>query len=102
MSLQQAQSAYMLSDAHNRAAFEGARHEFEDALAIMRAGETDPAHRALIEKIATGYQTFPAIDQLILDAVLHGETALPANLATGAEQLDAAFMNADAESLSML
>ena len=92
----------MLSDAHDRAAFEGARHEFEDALAIIRAGETDPAHRALIEKIATGYQTFLAIDQLILDAVQHGETALSANLATGAEQLDAAFTNADAESLSML
>lgn len=102
VSLQQSQSAYMLSDAHDRAPFETARHEFEDALGIMRSGETDPAHRALIEKIATGYQTFLAIDQLILDSVQHGETALAANLATGAEQLDAAFMDADAESLSML
>ncbi len=64
-----AQQAYVLGGRPDRPAFDRSLSRFEAALDQLRVSAGDPVEHALIQKIATGYQTFLATDQLIWSAL---------------------------------
>jgi diguanylate cyclase (GGDEF)-like protein len=91
-----AQQAYVLGGAANRPDFDRSLSRFEASLDTLRTTAGDPVEHALIQKIATGYQTFLATDQLIWSAFQEGHLDLARNLTLGAETLDFGFMADDA------
>lgn len=91
-----AQQAYVLNGRTGRAAFDQSLSHFEAALDTLRGKAGDPVERALIQKIATGYQTFLVTDQLIWSALQENRTVLATNLTLGAEKLDFSFIADDA------
>ncbi len=91
-----AQQAYVLGGRANRPDFDRSLSRFEAALDKLRTSAGDPVEHALIQKIATGYQTFLATDQLIWSAFQENRLDLARNLTLGAENLDFGFMADDA------
>ncbi|MGZ7023609.1 MAG: HAMP domain-containing protein, partial [Ilumatobacteraceae bacterium] len=91
-----AQQAYVLGGRGNRPDFDRSLSRFEAALDELRTSAGDPVEHALIQKIATGYQTFLATDQLIWSAFQEDRLDLARNLTLGAENLDFSFMAEDA------
>ncbi len=83
--LHTAQLAYVLDWPTTRTQFEQASSQFEAVLQNLRESADDPVAQTLIHKIATGYQTFLATDQLIWDALQSGAPVLARNLTLGAE-----------------
>ncbi len=98
--LHAAQLAYVLDWPTTRTQFEQASSQFEAVLQSLRDSGDHPVARTLIHKIATGYQTFLATDQLIWDALQSGDPVLARNLTLGAEGLAFGFMADDAAKLS--
>lgn len=98
--LHTAQLAYVLDWPTTRAQFEQASSQFEAVLQSLRESADDPVAQTLIRKIATGYQTFLATDQLIWDALQSGDPVLARNLTLGAEALAFGFIADDASKLS--
>lgn len=94
--LRAAQQAYVLAGPATRTQFDRAADQFETALQDLRQSGGDPVARALIQKIATGYQTFLGTDQLIWEALQSGNQVLARNLTLGAESLAFGFMADDA------
>ncbi|MEK7425173.1 MAG: diguanylate cyclase [Actinomycetota bacterium] len=94
--LRAAQQAFVLDPTTSRTAFNQAASRFEGSLDELREGGGDQVETALIQKIATGYQTFLATDQMITAALQDGETDLARNLTLGAESLAFGFMADDA------
>ena len=94
--LRAAQQAYVLAGPATRTQFDRAAGQFETALQDLRQSGGDPVARALIQKIATGYQTFLGTDQLIWEALQSGNQVLARNLTLGAESLAFGFMADDA------
>ena len=94
--LRAAQQAYVLAGSATRTQFDRAADQFETALQDLRQSGGDPVARALIQKIATGYQTFLGTDQLIWEALQSGNQVLARNLTLGAESLAFGFMADDA------
>ena len=94
--LRAAQQAYVLAGPATRTQFDRAADQFETALQDLRQSGGDPVARALIRKIATGYQTFLGTDQLIWEALQSGNQVLARNLTLGAESLAFGFMADDA------
>ena len=94
--LRAAQQAYVLAGPTSRTQFDQAAGQFETALQDLRQSGGDPVARALIQKIATGYQTFLGTDQLIWEALQSGNQVLARNLTLGAESLAFGFMADDA------
>ena len=94
--LRAAQQAYVLDGTSTRTDFDEAASQFETALDALRHSSGDRVERALIQKIATGYQTFLATDQLIFSAVQAGRPELAKNLTLGPESLSFGFMSDDA------
>ena len=82
--LRAAQQAYVLAGPATRTQFYRAAGQFETALQDLRQSGGDPVARALIQKIATGYQTFLGTDQLIWEALQSGNQVLARNLTLGA------------------
>ncbi|MGZ4671188.1 MAG: diguanylate cyclase [Ilumatobacteraceae bacterium] len=95
-----AQQAYVLGGRGNRPDFDRSLSRFEAALDELRTSAGDPVEHALIQKIATGYQTFLATDQLIWSAFQEDRLDLARNLTLGAENLDFGFMAEDASHYS--
>jgi diguanylate cyclase (GGDEF)-like protein len=95
-----AQQAYVLGGDTNRPDFDRSLSRFEAALDTLRNTAVDPVEHALIQKIATGYQTFLATDQLIWSAFQEDHFDLARNLTLGAENLDFGFMADDATQYS--
>ena len=91
-----AQQAYVLGGRPDRPAFDRSLSRFEAALDQLRTSAGDPVEHALIQKIATGYQTFLATDQLIWSALQEDNVDLARNLTLGAENLDFGFIADDA------
>ena len=91
-----AQQAYVLGGTSSRPDFDRSLSRFEAALDTLRNTAGDPVEHALIQKIATGYQTFLATDQLIWSAFQEDHFDLARNLTLGAENLDFGFMAEDA------
>ena len=91
-----AQQAYVLGGTSSRPDFDRSLSRFEAALDKLRTSAGDPVEHALIQKIATGYQTFLATDQLIWSAFQEGRFDLARNLTLGGENLDFGFMADDA------
>ncbi len=100
--LRSAQQAYVLDWPATRTEFDQSAVEFEAALQALRRNGSDLAAQALIDKVATGYQTFRATDQLIGEALQSGDTDLARNLTLGAESLAFGFMAEDASKLADL
>ncbi|MCU1360398.1 MAG: hypothetical protein JWN99_1687 [Ilumatobacteraceae bacterium] len=100
--LRAAQQAYVLDWPTTRAPFDQAVGGFEAALQELRDSGGDPVERALIQKIATGYQTFLATDQLIWEALQSGQSLLARHLTLGPESLAFGFMAADATTVAGL
>ena len=100
--LRAAQHAYLIDGGASRAAFESASQSFEDGLGHLRAVVASPAERALTEKIATGFQTYLAVDGLIWRALQDGQVQSARNLSLGAEGLDFGFMESDARAAADL
>ncbi len=100
--LRAAQQAYLIDGGASRGDFETATRAFETALQDLQSRVSGSAERALADKIATGYQTFLSVDQMIWDSFQSGATTKAKNLALGAEALDFGFISADAASLSDL
>ncbi len=98
--LRAAQQAYVLGETAGRAEFDQAATRFEATLDEMRTLTDDPVEDTLVRKIATGYQTFLATDQMIWDALQRDEFELARNLTLGAESLAFGFMAEDAEKLA--
>ena len=98
--LHTAQLAYVLDWPTTRTQFEQASSQFEAVLQNLRESADDPVAQTLIHKIATGYQTFLATDQLIWDALQSGDPVLARNLTLGAEALAFGFIADDASKLS--
>ena len=98
--LRAAQQAYVLGETAGRAEFDQAATRFETTLDEMRTLTDDPVENTLVRKIATGYQTFLATDQMIWDALQRDEFELARNLTLGAESLAFGFMAEDAEKLA--
>lgn len=94
--LRAAQQAYILAWPSTHQAFDEAAGQFESSLQTLRRGAPNPVAEALIQKIATGYQTFLQTDQLIWEALQTGQPVLARNLALGAESLAFGFMADDA------
>lgn len=94
------QLAYVAGKGAGRDQFEAAAGRFEKALDNLRTHAATPAQSALVTKIATGYQTFLAIDQLILDELQAGNPETAGNLTLGAEQIGFTLMAADAATFS--
>ena len=91
-----AQQAYVLGGKSSHPDFDRSLSRFEAALDTLRNTAGDPVEHALIQKIATGYQTFLATDQLIWSAFQEDHLDLARNLTLGAENLDFGFMADDA------
>lgn len=91
-----AQQAYVLGGSDSRADFDRSLTRFEASLDELRVTASDLVEQALIQKIATGYQTFVVTDQLIWSALQENRTMLARNLTLGAEKLDFGFMAEDA------
>ena len=68
------------SSRRDATAFDQAASQFEAALNDLRNSSGDRVERALIQKIATGYQTFLATDQMIVGALQAGHSELAVNL----------------------
>ena len=100
--LRAAQQAYVLDGPTAYTQFDQAAGEFESALQDLRTAGTDPVALALIHKIATGYQTFLATDQLILGALQAGDQTLARNLTLGPESLAFGFVAEDASKFAEL
>jgi diguanylate cyclase (GGDEF)-like protein len=94
--LRASQQAYVLGWPSNRSQFDEAAGQFEAALQNLRSSGGDPVEQAAVQKIATGYQTFLATDQLIWEALQAGDPALARNLTLGPESLAFGFMADDA------
>src|SRR5262249_51196293 len=94
--LRAAQQAYVLDEGASRPAFAAASRAFDAALESLRAAVIDDVDRALVDKIATGYQTFVVTDQLAWEALQRGERTLAQDLVLGPEGLAFGFMAADA------
>lgn len=90
------QQAYVLGGRDSRPDFDQSLSRFEAELDKLRKSAGDPVEQALIQKIATGYQTFLATDQLIWTAMQENKSILAKNLTLGAEKLDFGFMAEDA------
>ncbi len=100
--LRAAQQAYVLGWPTTREPFEAASGEFEAALQGLRDIGSDAVSSALIQKIATGYQTFQATDQLIWEALQAHHDDLARNLTLGAESLSFGFMADDSATFAEL
>lgn len=98
--LRGAQQAYVLNGPGARATFDQAASRFEETLTEVRGLVDDPVEQTLVRKIATGYQTFLATDQMIWEALQNGDATLARNLTIGAESLAFGFMAEDAEKLA--
>lgn len=98
--LRAAQQAYVLDGGASRAGYEAIARQFEASLHNLEQLAVDPAEQALTVKIATGYQTFTALDQMIIQALQSGEAAKAKNLALGPEALNFGFMAADAANVT--
>ena len=98
--LRAAQQAAVLEGASTRTEFDQAASRFETALDALRISSGGPVERALIQKIATGYQTFLATDGLIVTAIQTGHTELAKNLTLGPESLAFGFMADDASTFA--
>jgi len=94
------QLAYVAGDGAGRDKFEAASGRFQQSLNDLRGHANTPAQTALVTKISTGYQTFLAIDQLILNEIHAGNPNTAENLALGAEQIGFTFMAEDAATFS--
>jgi diguanylate cyclase (GGDEF)-like protein len=94
--LRAAQQAHVLDPTSSRTEFDQANSRFESALDKLRVGGGGPVETALIQKIATGHQTFLATDQLITAALQADEPELARNLTLGPEGLAFGFMAEDA------
>ncbi len=95
--LRATQLAYVAGGAPHRAAYESSTIAFESSLEALRETATDDADAALLVKIATGYQTFVATDQLIWAELQGDRTGVAHNLALGAEGLAYGFLADDAD-----
>lgn len=100
--LRSAQQAYVVGWPSTRTQFDQSAVRFEAALQALRRHESDPQAAALIDKIATGYQTFLGTDQLINESLQRGEPILARNLTLGPENLAFGFMAQDASKLADL
>ena len=100
--LRAAQQAYVLAWPATHQAFDAAAGQFESSLQALREGSGNAVTEALIQKIATGYQTFLQTDQLIWEALQAGQTTLARNLTLGAESLAFGFMADDAASFAAI
>ncbi|MEO7371142.1 MAG: HAMP domain-containing protein, partial [Ilumatobacteraceae bacterium] len=100
--LRSAQQAYVVGWPTTRTQFEQSAVQFEAALQALRHHQSTPQAAALIDKIATGYQTFLSTDQLIGEALQRDEPVLARNLTLGAESLAFGFMAEDASKLGDL
>lgn len=100
--LRAAQQGYVLGWPSPRIQFDRAAGQFEVALQDVRQYGGNAVGQALIQKIATGYQTFLATDQLIWQALQDGRPVLARNLTLGAEDLAFGFIADDASKLSGL
>lgn len=89
------QQAYVLGGTSARPPFDRSLSHFEAALDRLRTSSGGPVEHALIQKIATGYQTFLVTDQLIWSAMQEGKTELARNLTLGPESLDFGFIADD-------
>jgi diguanylate cyclase (GGDEF)-like protein len=94
------QQTYVFDPIVGRALFNAAASRFEAALENLRRSGGDAVDQALVTKIATGYQTFLATDQIIVAAVEDGNATLAENLTLGAEKLAFGFMAADAKAFA--
>jgi diguanylate cyclase (GGDEF)-like protein len=94
--LRAAQQSYVMSWPTGHSQFDEATGQFEASLQNLREAGGDPVQSALVEKIATGYQTFLATDQLIWQALQAGDATLAKNLTLGPENLAFSFMAHDA------
>jgi len=94
------QLSYVAGNGVGRDRFESAAGRFELALDELRSHAVTAAQEALVIKIATGYQTFLAVDQLILNEIQAGRFDTAHNLTLGAEQLGFTFMADDAATFS--
>ena len=100
--LRSAQQAYVIDWPTTRAPFDQAAGQFEVSLQELRQIGQDPVAGALINKIATGYQTFIVTDQLIWEALQAGHAPLARSLTLGPEGLAFGFMAEDASRFSAL
>ncbi|MFM2072895.1 MAG: hypothetical protein RLZZ623_3159, partial [Actinomycetota bacterium] len=98
--LRAAQQAFVLDPTSSRTNFNQAASRFEATLEQLRSGQGDTVDTALIQKIATGYQTFLATDQLIVSALQNEQFELARNLTLGPESLAFGFMAEDASTFS--
>ena len=98
--LRATQQAYVLGGGVGRSEFDQAATRFEATLDEMRMMTDDLVEDTLVRKIATGYQTFLATDQMIWEALQGGDFELARNLTLGAESLAFGFMAEDAEKLA--
>ncbi len=94
--LRAAQQAYVLAWPSTRQSFDEAAGQFESSLQTLRQRNGNAVAQALVQKIATGYQTFLQTDQLIWEALQAGRPVLARNLTLGAESLAFGFMADDA------
>ncbi len=94
--LRAAQQSYVLAWPAARTNFDQSAGQFETALQALRSSGGGAVEQAVVHKIATGYQTFLATDQMILQALLAGDPALASNLTLGPESLAFGFMADDA------
>ena len=101
--LRATQQAYVLGwPTTTHQAFDEAAGQFESSLQTLREGSGNAVTQALIQKIATGYQTFLQTDQLIWEALQAGQPTLARNLTLGAESLAFGFMADDAASFAAI
>ena len=100
--LRAAQQSYVLAWPSTHQAFDQAAGQFESALQTLQLGAGNAVADALVQKIATGYQTFLQTDQLIWEALQSGHPVLARNLTLGAESLDFGFMADDAASVAAI
>lgn len=100
--LRAAQQTYVLSWPSTHQAFDQAAGQFELSLQTLRVGSENAVAQALVQKIATGYETFLQTDQLIWEALQAGHSALARNLTLGAESLAFGFMADDAATVAAI
>lgn len=100
--LRASQQAYVLAWPSTRSNFDEAAGNFEAALQLLRQSGGDPVQQAVVQKIATGYQTFLATDQMIWSALQAGDPVLASNLTLGPESLAFGFMSDDAATYAQL
>lgn len=91
------QHSYVSTGGETRQSFESALVEFESALEEMRSGSSSPTTKALVAKIAIGYQSFLVIDQFIWEAVLVGDIELANNYLIGPAAFNFGFLATDTD-----